>query len=171
MRIKNIYSNLMHNRSLLCRLLLLIGWVLGILLGSFSVRHFSVGDSLMRTLISSRMSIVGGLAVCFLPLLITAIVIWFGNAGYLIPLAVTKAVLYGMASGIIMRTFSNAGWLLRWLFLFSDSVLSISYMRLWFYVVKGGCDPKKEMLYTAISCLAVFFIDYFMIAPFIAMLF
>ena len=171
MRIKTFYLNLIKNRSLLCRLLLLIGWVLGILLGCLTVRHISVDDSLMRTLMFSRMSIVGGLAVSFLPLLITAMIAWFGKAWYLILLSASKAFLYGIASGVIMRTFSNAGWLLRWLFLFSDSALSISYMRLWFCIIKGECDLKRELLFSAICCMAVFMIDYFMIAPFVAMLF
>ena len=171
MRFKNIYSNLLHDRSLLCRLLLLTGWVLGILLGCIISSHLSVDDSLMHMLIFSRMSIVGGLAVCFLPLLITAIIIWFGKTWYLVPLAFAKAVLLGTASGIIMRAFSGAGWLLRWLYLFSDSVLSFSYVRLWFCITKESGIPKKELLYTAIYCLAVFIIDYFIVAPFVAILF
>lgn len=171
MRIKIFCMDLVNNRSLLCRLLLLIGWVLGILLGCLSSRFLSDVASLMHTLMYSGMSIVGGLAVCFLPLLITAIILWFKKVWLLIALAFTKAFLFGAASGIIMQAFRHAGWLLRCLFLFSDSVLSVLYVHLWFTIIKDRTDSKKALLHTAIYCSAVFIIDYFVVAPFTAMLF
>ena len=171
MRIKTICLNLINDRLLLCRLLLLIGWVLGILLGCLMGQQIPIDGSMMHALMHSRMSIVGGLAVCFLPLLLSAALVWLGRVKFLLPLAFLKAFAFAVISCVILRIFASAGWLIRALFLFSDSVLSFFFLRLWFCCLKENSAGEKDFLYTAVCSLVVFLIDYFIVAPFTTMLF
>lgn len=171
LRLKYSFLNLIHDRALLCRLLLCAGWVLGIVSGCISACFVHINDSLMHMLLYSHMSIVGGLAVSFFPLVISAIIVWYSKTFLLIPLSFIKAYMFSYASGIILRTFSCAGWLACLLYMFADIVLAFFFFRLWFCCLKKDCSFHREFLLTGFCGLAVFCIDYFIIAPFVMILF
>lgn len=166
MRIKALFMHFINDRILLCRLLLLGGWLLGILFGCFAASFLPVTNSTVQMLIHSRVSIIGVLTVCYLPLLFSAAIVWFSQNIYLIPLAFVKAFLFGSMSCVIVRNFSSAGWLIRWLYMFSDSVLSFVFLRLWFLCMDKRCDRVKNFLYASLHCAVILVVDYFIIMPF-----
>ena len=170
MRIKTLNFKFFYDRAFLCRLLLIVGWVLGILCGCIFAAQISDKVSLMHMLLQSHMSIVGGLAVSFLPLCISVALIYLNRTVFLIPIAFAKAFLYSYASLCVISAFGAAGWLVWILFLSSDFLISLLSFRLWFRYLGVRKGMEREILKTAICCVGVFIIDCLIVAPFTAMI-
>ncbi len=170
MRIKSFCMNLGNNRSFLCRLLLLTGWTLGVLLGCLAAKYIPGKDSWMHMLIQSRMSIVGGLAVIFLPLSISAFLVYSKNVVFLIPLAIIKAVMFSFASGCMIRAFGSAGWLMRLLFLFSDSFTTLFCLCFWIRCFRSNFAKVRGIVNTVFCCIAIALLDILVISPFTAII-
>ena len=170
MRIKSFNFTFLNDRMFLCRLLLISSWILGILCGCFFATQTSDKASLMHMLLQSHMSIVGGLAVSFLPLCISAVIISLNKTALLIPLAFVKAFMYSFSSACVICAFGTAGWLVRLLFLFSDSLISLFCFRLWLCCFSGVKRIEWECMSCAICCVCVFTVDCLIIAPFTAMI-
>lgn len=150
---------------------LLFLWLLGILSGCCWVQR--VPDSyfsLMRTLVQTRASIVGAILILFLPLVISAFALAHSKYWILYPLVFLKAFMFGFSAGCVMLAFGNAGWLVRWLLLFSDSFMNVCL--LWFWFKGGSCDNiSRELVHAVLFASIVFCLDYCAVSPFLRMLF
>ena len=104
----------------------LVGFVLGVRM-SCGV-DFSV--SLMRGAMAGSVSIVSLLCVLLLPLLFSALAVYFSKPRLLYCIAFVKAFAFAFVSAAITSGFASAGWLARWLLMFSDC---LSLPLLWMY--------------------------------------
>ena len=143
-------------------------WISGLLFGAFPYFFFSPETfPLMHRTISCSASIVGLLNAALLPFLLSA---FFG--AFSMPLAIAgvcfvKAFLFSFVSLGILVSFGSGGWLLRYLFLFSDCVTLPVLFGYWFGFVSA---PIKSRL--VLTTCVVFFalvlvtiLDYRIIAP------
>jgi hypothetical protein len=143
-------------------------WCLGLLLGIMAAA--SAGEDLaskMRSAASQTVSIVPFLA--YVPFLLSAIVIHFRQPWLILLCCMMKAFLFGYCAFAVTLGFGQSGWLVRFLFLFSD-VASIPIMYLyWLRCLKENCAKRY---WFSCCCLAAIFvvglIDYCWIAPFLA---
>lgn len=123
------------------KILLSICWVLGLLLGLYLAIHLPDNShSLVRTLVHSRVSTVGLITNLFLPIILSAIVWKLKIPALYLFLAFIKAICYGFCFSAMTLAFQEAGWLLRWLFLFSDTFISVLLLWFWF---RNIAKPKE----------------------------
>lgn len=142
-----------------------ICWIFGILIGFFfAFTNQEPFLSLMRSVVSQPVSIVGLLVSIFLPLILSAFTF---SPVMLLLICFLKAISFGFTFALASLYFYNAAWLFRTLFLFSDLICSV--------VLLGLCirsfDAKKHFFldcYIGIMiCIMAVGIDYLMISPFL----
>lgn len=135
---------------------------------------YSVGDSffaLMRIAGTRHVSIVSLLSVVILPFLLSAFVVYFSKFALLLPVCFFKAFVFSGISFIIVRAYGPAGWLFRYLFLFSDCMVMPILYWFWLRYVDGKhrfCGWEAAAL-VAIGLL-IGSVDYRIISPMLARL-
>lgn len=148
---------------------LLFFWLFGILFGCFlSVTYFDSISSLMRIAFYQRVSIVGSLICVFLPMILSAWAVVKNRSCFVFLICFLKAVAFAFCSGLISELFGDAGWLVRFLFLFSDHFTLIILFVLW--VRSFHCDSHflwNEWAYCFLLAGIVVILDQFIISPFI----
>lgn len=146
-------------------------WILGLFSGAILAQHADeIQFSLMRRAAFCPVSIVGLFAV-LLPFLITAFAVCVSNYWLFLPIAFSKAFLFSYNACIVSAAFGNAGWLVRYLLLFTDACTIPILLWLW---IRGICGYRSRFVrivgLCAILSVAVGFIDFCIVSPFLAML-
>lgn len=149
---------------------LAFGWILGLVSGFLFSLY--AGDSLsttMRAAASGCVSIPGLLSAIFLPLLFSAFAVYISQPWLLIPIAFGKAFLFSYLGVGVMAAFGSAGWLIRWLLMFSDSC---SLPLLWWYWLRAVSGQRCFAVRNTAAAFAVALIigsvDYCMVSPVLA---
>lgn len=145
-------------------------WFWGLLCGAVFFQHsrpFAL--SLMRSAIGAPVSIVGLFCIGFLPFLFTAFAVYISQPRLLLLTCFCKACAFSFAFAGIYEAFGSAGWLLRILLLFSDSVYTLFLYCLWLRLLSGRqfrcfSDTVIYFLIAVWTCG----VDYYIIAPFLA---
>lgn len=154
-------------------MLLAVFWIAGMLTGlhiSNTVNAFD--NSLMRAAVLSGVSMVGLLAVVLFPLILSAIAVYFSVPLFFFLLSFGKAFGFAFCSFRILTAFGSAGWLVRWLLLFSDTCMSVVLLWFWIRNINGiGASSKKDLAVCAAFALLIGCFDYFVVSPFLRMLF
>lgn len=103
------------------KLFLAFLWAAGLIAGGFAFRYTgSDFVSQMPLAVSSQPSIFGLLISSFLPFLFSAYAVYIGLPRLLYGIGFLKACALGYISSCVVCAFGSAGWLVRWLFLFTD---------------------------------------------------
>lgn len=145
-------------------------WGLGIACGI--IGYVSAGGtlfSLMRSSVYGTMSIVGLLCISILPFLLSAFAVSISFPFLLYPLCFCKAFLFIFISFGVLQSYSDAGWLVRCLLLFSDNV-GVPLLYCFWLRHLPGCpksSPAENALFLA-SFLVLGCVDYRIISPFLA---
>lgn len=149
---------------------LAFSWVLGSVFGA--ITSFYASDSLlslMRMTAVSPVSIVSLLSAILLPLLFSAFAVYISNVWLLIPAAFFKAFLYHFFCFGILRSFGSAGWLIRLLLIFSDT---LTLPVLWMYWLRSIKGTREGLAFRTIPAVCAVFligsVDYSVISPFLA---
>ena len=148
--------------------LLFLFVILGLLCGIYIASHASEELVLwMRTVPSHSASIVGLLAVCILPLILSYLVVHSGRIWLFLFLLLLKSLSWSCCSFLILSAFSSAGWLMHALFLFSDncSLLLLSWCAIHHLSGVRCCSQRSWGLFLVLS-VAVACVDYCVISPF-----
>ena len=149
--------------------LMLLGFLCGIFL---TVNSDPSSVSLMRTAALSRVSIVGLLTVLLLPFLLSAFAVYTSSTYLLFPVCWLKAFSFSHSAGMISLAFGNAGWLVRWLLLFSSG-LSLPVL-IWFCMRHGDGTHRKDLLRDFSVCMVLVLLigslDFRVISPFLVKL-
>ena len=104
------------------QLLLAFSWILGLGAGALAFRY--AGDilvSLMPLAVHSQLSIVSLLLSISLPFLLSAFAVFISCPGLWLVVGFGKAFAYSYLVCGVLACFGSAGWLIRWLLLFTDS--------------------------------------------------
>lgn len=166
------YKHIISRHSRAVSLLLLASfWTTGLLIGYTVAAKTSI-SLLMRAFTLERVSIVGLVLVTILPLILSAAAYRLSVPYFILPIAFIKAFLFSFCACALALVYTDAGWLARWLYIFSDSLMVI--FLLWFWVrnipnVKGSV--QKDFVICLIAASLLISIDYFIVSPFSVMLF
>lgn len=164
----NYFTNASFRRTLYVSMLCLT-WCIGLLTGIFFVEEISYNlFPLMRSAVSSRMSIVGLFLALIIPFLLSAFCIHFFHPLLTLIICFFKAYLFSVCAYGIVLSFANAGWLLRFLLLFSDSYANVFLLRFWIKNIAGKSSVfKADLFYYFSSSILIVCVDCLIIAPFI----
>ena len=103
-----------------CNFFLIFLWCIGFACGANLARRTGNFVSLMRACCESRVSIVGLVTVPFLPFLFSAVAVYLSSLPLLYLTAFFKTFSFGFCIFAVTRSFGSAGWLIRFLLLFTD---------------------------------------------------
>ncbi len=125
--------------------------------------------SWMRGAADSPVSIVGLLGVILLPFLFSAAAVFLNRDWLLIPIAFLKALSFVQVSLGISQAYGSAGWLMRFLLMFADSI-SLPVL-VYFWICFGFSGKKLSgwrflCFIAAAACIGCF--DFCVISPFAA---
>lgn len=147
-------------------------WCFGLVCGILT--YFSadtVFSSLMRRTLTGSVSIVSLLGVPILPFLFSAFAVFISEPRLLVLVSFGKAFLFSFVSLGVIQAFGSAGWLIRWLLMFSNC-MSVPVLY-WFWQRHiSAVRPVKIMDLVCFLCIGLLIgsIDYCMISPFLARL-
>ena len=153
-------------------LLLAFIWFLGLMSG----RHYYQQASntyllLMRASSEFRLSIIGLAVSVLLPFIISAVAVYFSKPAVIYVLAYLYALLFSYAGCCLRMLFSNAGWLIQFMLLFSHCITIPFYC--WFSMryINGRKPTFIRDLWIGIAVISVVgTIDILVISPFLAAL-
>lgn len=147
-------------------------WILGLLLGTFSLMAADESFiSLMRLAPSRQVSIVGLLISSFLPFLLCVCAVYIGKPSSLYLICFVKAFLFAQCSMALSLAFCSADWMIRILYQFTDLV-SLPFF-CWFclrHISGSGALIRRDILVCSVVWLLVASIDFCVVSPFLAML-
>ncbi len=165
-------SVLPARRQFACKFLLTVFWLTGLGLGICFAVH--AGDSLilmMRSAAAAPVSITGLMAVLALPFLITALAVYLSQPRLLLVLAFVKACCFGFCASSIDTAFQSAGWLVRYLLMFSELCYLPVLTWFWMRHISGfGRTAVKDLAVCAGAAVAIGLVDYCFVSPWLAML-
>lgn len=161
-----------HRRRKGRRFLLACCWIAGLLCGAWT--GLSADSFLflwLRGILWATPSMAGLLCVVLLPFLLSTLVVFLFRPGLLLLVCFGKAFLYAFASVSVLLAFGSAGWLFRWLLLFSDCVCAPVLYWFWLRYLPG--DRRLCVWDTAWMLsmgLLAGSLNYSVVAPFLARL-
>ena len=145
-------------------------WVLGLGSGIWAFAY--AGSSLlplMRSTLSGTVSIVSLLCVTGLPFLFSAFAVFISCHWLIFPIAFCKGFCFSFAATGLLQAFGSAGWLIRPLLCFADSVsMPLLY---WFWLSCFRTDDRlwrPRAVLAAALLLLLGSVDYCLISPFLA---
>ena len=161
------------NPKLVSELILSLCWSAGLILGNrLAVQLPDAHFSLMRTAAQSRVSIVGMVIVAFLPLILSVAALWFSKPMLLSFIAFSKALSFGFCITMTNIAFGDAGWLVGRMLLFTDSIMAVVMLWLWFRSINGAYPMQKRDICICFAVAAtVLLVDIYAVSPFMISLF
>ncbi|MBQ9839105.1 MAG: hypothetical protein IJO56_06430 [Oscillospiraceae bacterium] len=149
-------------------LIWLIGGVAGCALAG---QVEEVSFSWMRTAPMCCASIVALLAVTLLPFLITAAAVYFHQSWLFLLFGFCTCCAGTFVSNICIGVFGSAGWLVRYLLLFSHIAVSPMLFWLWLCCCTGQLTHiyRNILLCAGVSCV-IAVMDHLFISPYLALL-
>lgn len=153
-----------------CTAFLASSWLLGLIVGCLI--FYAAGYecvSWMRAAADSRVSIVGLLSVIILPFLFSAFAVYISHSWLLLIVAFGKAVSFSLVSLGILISFGSAGWLMRFLLMFSDLCALPLLFLFWMRFISGErrITLRSGLLFSAAG-LVIGSIDFYLISPILA---
>ena len=147
-------------------------WLLcfsGMFLGTFCAANAeSLYFSLMRQAVLSRVSIVSLIAAQLLPFLFAAFVAYISKPWLISIVCSLKLFSFTFVGFLVWATFGSAGWLVRFLFMFTD-LISVPVL-IWFCFRKlrnSFWDHREFWICIGIT-IAAAVLDAYCVAPFLA---
>ena len=142
-------------------------WLFGLLLGSYFA--FKAADVIRALLIShqpSQIPVLGTVLLILAPYAVTAF-LERNRARFLILIIILiKASIYSFCSCAMMIAFEEAGWLAKFLFMFSSSSSCVFLLLFW---LEGSClrsINKRHLYIFLLISLFLVIVDYYVISPF-----
>lgn len=155
-------------RSFNCLALLLI-WLSGLLVGCvFYFVNEALFLSMMRGALIAPVSFVGLFLIVFLPLILTYFSVLTEKPIIILIVCFFKSAAFTFCGLLISRLFFHASWLIRFLFLFTDSCFLSALLILWF--VRFSCPRFRgdwDVKLCAVFGVLVALVDYCRISPFL----
>lgn len=159
------------HKRVMCPLLLALFWCIGLLAG-YAVATKTSYSVLMRMFSLDRVSFVGLVFTAIIPLVISTAAFRLSLPLLILPIAFMKAFLFSFCASALTLVYADAGWLARWLYIFSDSFIVIFLLWFWVRNITGINESlQKDFAITLFASSLLICIDYFIVSPFSVMLF
>ena len=140
------------------KLILALSWAMGLILGCFVFRHAGSGLTVQIPMtVGSQPSIFGLLVTALLPLLFAGFAVYIGAPGLLWGICFCKAFLFMYVSCGVLEVYKSAGWLIRWMLMFTDlgcCVLMYCYCRRHISGIRGFSIGEFTACTAALSLIA-----------------
>ena len=149
-------------RSILLAFTFLCGMILGCVIYQ-SAELESV--RLMRSAVHGPVSIVGLLIVVLLPFLFSAVAVYISKPCLLLGVAFCKGLFFSLVSMGVMGAYGSAGWLMRFLLMFTDIVSMPVLVFFWLHSGVSGRISLREILVILAICVCICGIDARIISP------
>ena len=152
------------NRSFL----LVLFWILGIVLSFciFSLQQ-ALFSSLMRSVLSDTVSIVGLFTTVLVPFSATAFAVLYSKPYILYALCFIKSTLYSLSVLTLYSLYGGAGWLVQLILLFAENA---TLVMLWFLWSNNFACKRtyavKSLAICASVCTCLWILDYRLISQF-----
>jgi len=144
------------------------GAAFGVIIACSSNAYFF---SMMRMAAFRHVSIVDLTLVTLFPFLITAIAFFLSKPYLFFVIAFFKAFLYTLMLSCICIEFLQAGWLVCFLLLFSDTFVTLILHWYWVRHIHGFLGSAfTELFFCMAFSLGICLIDYIWVAPFLTAL-
>ena len=157
------------NISIIRVLLVSFVWILGFLIGNyFASQTADIHHLLLHNIAFCSVSFLGLYFALFFPFILSAFLIRSPVQSFTLLIVFAKALSIGFCACGIMIAFSSAGWLMRSLLLFSDSLIVI--LLLWFWIRNYTYEISKlntDLSICAVLSFIISCIDYFAVSPFL----
>jgi hypothetical protein len=155
------------------RIALYVAWTIGLLYGcAIALTNNSVFLSWMRGSVFQSVSIVGLLVSVFFPLLLTYISLVIKKPIILMIVCFIKAAAFSFTGVLIHQCFGTASWLVRHLYLFSDSCFVFTLFALWHWQLGSErLVGNFDLTFCCLIGLMVVAADYWLVSPFLSGLF
>lgn len=155
-----------YSKAFVRSCLLIFSWVFGLLVGYCLSKPLFT--PMMRSAFLQPVSIVGLFVCIFLPLVLSCLFIYYEKPIFLLIVCFMKSAAYGFSCGIISHVYQSASWLLRFLFLFSDSCFLLVLLTLWIIAVSSSKPVRSRTLHVCAAIgMIVCFADFFIVSPFL----
>ena len=151
---------------------LFLVWSFGLIVGCnlfYTCRLYFL--SLMGSVAMQSVSIVGVLASMLFPLFFSYLSIITNNSIYILIVIFLKAVSFGFTGTLLEDLYLTAGWLLRFLFLFSDYCFLPACC--WFHLFVAGNKTRirSSLIVILIFAVVLTMINFSVISPLLQSLF
>ena len=170
--VRKCYLALNAKRNRLYPILMAVIWILGLIIGCIYARFYRLNYATpwLLHLSNAEFSVFGFIAIGILPLVVSLALVKV-RLILLLPVVFLKSITFSFTTVLIMGLYSEAGWLVRWLLLFTDSVSVIPLVYCWFFCCKPDSTHLLSRCYIQLFLLTVIAcFDYFVVLPFTAML-
>ena len=160
--------NLSLSNYRIIRLVLVILWTCGLLLGAIlSVSADFFLSSTVLSTVQGSLSIICFLSAQQLPLLFTAIDIYISQPFIILPVVFAKAVFYANVGIGLLRSFDVSGWLFCAFLMFSDSLILPILWWIWLQFCSEERQPvSRFIIFAAAGIIGIGCFDFFIVAPF-----
>ena len=163
-----LYSNLVlhfRQRSYLI-ISLIISWCLGILFGHFFYEPSFL--SMMRCAVMQPVTIVGLFSCLLFPLLFSFLSVIMNKPIIIMIVCFLKAASFGFSIAALCGLFTTATWLIRFLFLFSDSCFCVVLLVLWLrHFHQSKIHNYCDFFVCSMIGIGIAAVDIFVISPFL----
>ena len=155
-----------------CFLLLAFCWIAGLVSGaSVCLAAGDSLDSLMRGAAARPVSIVSLLGVTVFPFLFSAFAVYISEPWLLLPVSFGEAFALSFVSLGMMQWSGSAGWLVRWLLVFSASLASPLVYLYWLRHLTGRRRfDGLEAVCVLCLCALIGSVDFRLVSPLLARL-
>ena len=164
-------ANIRYHLSPLSRVVLLIlVWLVGLCVGYLlcDPSYFP----LMRCAVIQPVSIVGLFICIFLPLILSYFFVLFEKPIYILIVCFIKSVAFGFSNALIASIFDTSSWLIRFLYLFSDTLFLIFLMMFWLKsIYDKNTSHHRSFQFGAIFGILIGAADYLLVSPLLERLF
>ena len=151
---------------------LALSWCIGLICGIQAARTAS--DTLIpliREAVGRPVSIPGLLSVNVLPFLLSAYAVSSSEPWLLLIISSAKAFIFSFCAYGVRLAFGQSSWLVRFLFLFSDSCLIPILLLFWLrHIGKNTPVRRLELFACLAAAVNVGIVDYRFISPFLVTL-
>ncbi len=164
------FANVIKVNKLL--FLFFLFWVLGLLLGAYAAASSHSAYTYLiteaaRTRIASYLAF---LFVVFSPWVLSIQLYRMLSKLPFMLIVLFKAFTFSFSTYAILTTFSSAGWLVRYLILFSANVSTLAFLWFWIRYLTGSMT-RRLLTVTAFVIFIAVSVDFWIISPYFSSLF
>lgn len=168
------YASKFANKIKVNKLLLLffLFWVLGLLLGAYAAAssHNTYTDLITEAARKGIASYLSLLFIVFSPWALSILLYRTPSKLPFMLIVLFKAFTFSFSTYAILTTFSSAGWLVRYLIMFSANVSVVAF--LWFWIRRLSSSVTNKLLtLTAFVVFIAVSVDFWIISPYLISLF
>ena len=146
--------------------LLAFVWCLCLFLGIRTALQSEGLAALLRHSVRTAPSLMGLLSAAICPFLLSGLAVYLSETWLLMMIAGVKAFCFGFCACGTILAFGDGGWLVRFLFLFSDYCLIPLLLFYWVRHIQDQAALPELCVYL-ITAVLICFVDYWVISPFL----